>query len=245
MSLPYIWKRDTFDSQVLGFSVARITGDGLKHEWNKIENLIPLLIDDLKANNVRYAIWRIPADDFLLIQSLEKNGFLLIDGLMTLEASFGTNNFQQNEHVAVATPDDSMQLIALSKDIFQGVSRYYHDPLISKNTADMVFGTWMENSIKGEVADLILTWKVGNEVLGLVTLQRKGQIPLLGVSAKARGKGVGKALLSAAMQTFIDWGLTKAVIETQISNIPALYLYQSTGFKISGSHLTFRLAIDE
>jgi dTDP-4-amino-4,6-dideoxy-D-galactose acyltransferase len=245
MSLPYIWKLDTFDSQVLGFSVARITSDGLKHGWNKIEKLIPLLIDDLKVNNVRYAVWRIPADDFLLIQALEKNGFLLIDGLMTLEASLGTSNFQQNEHVAVATPDDSIQLIALSKDIFNCVSRYYHDPLIPKHTADNVFGQWMENSIKGEVADLVLTWKVGTEVLGLVTLQKKGQISLLGVSAKARGKGVGKGLLTAAMHVFADWGLDKVVIETQISNIPALYLYQSSGFKIIESNLTFRLAIDE
>jgi hypothetical protein len=38
------------------------------------------------------------------------------------------------------------------------------------------------------------------------------------------------------------WGAKKSEIETQMANIPAIRAYQSCGFKIVDSYLTFRWA---
>ena len=93
-----------------------------------------------------------------------------------------------------------------------------------------------------EYADSVLVFEENGEILGYVTLQKSGQIPLIGVSPKAQGRGIARALLNAAFTKFKKWGIEKVSIDTQAGNIPALRAYQGVGFKIVDSHLTFRWA---
>ena len=60
---------------------------------------------------------------------------------------------------------------------------------------------------------------------------------IIAVAETARGRGVGRALVEAAHNQYLQWGLDSAHVVTQLRNIQAQRLYQSNGYRIvSASH---------
>jgi len=58
-----------------------------------------------------------------------------------------------------------------------------------------------------------------------------GSIQNVGVAPWARGRGVGAALLTAALRAFREGGLERATLEVTASNWPAVRFYQELGFR--------------
>lgn len=238
--MKYSLKVDDFDSSVFGFKVARIVELGPKEVKN--------LVGDLIKNKVSYAIIRVQSNDFPLIHVLESAGFILVDGLINLSIDISSQEFTTAPEIRGAKESDLQQLKKLTSNLYSN-TRITNDPKTSAY-ADKYYAKWVENSVKGEAADSILVWDERGEILGYVILQKKGcrpgeasgpegQVPLIGVSEKARGKGIARSLLNGAFAKFKKWGVEKVNIDTQMSNIPALRAYQGVGFKIIDSHLTF------
>lgn len=250
----YSWKIDDFDSKVFGFNATKITYLDSKNIKN--------LIRDLNKNKISYATIRVKANDFQLIHSLEQSGFILVDGLISLSIDVSSLKFKVSREVRDAKISDLLQLKRLTTSLYSN-TRITNDPK-TKAFANKYYTSWVENSVNGEAADSVLVWapprrgsapegRKGGEILGYVTLQKKGrrpggasgpegQVPLIGVSEKARGKGIGRSLLHASFARFKKWGVDNVNIDTQMSNIPALRAYQRVDFKIVGSYLTFRWA---
>ena len=80
---------------------------------------------------------------------------------------------------------------------------------------------------------LLARW--GEEIVGMVMLelQGKGQCELLkfGVKEAYRGRGIGTALMEAALQAARDAGQKKAVLTSNHQLREALRLYERFGFK--------------
>lgn len=232
--MKYSWKLDDFDSEVFGFKVAKI-------ETCDSEN-VKDLIEDLIANKVEYATYRVQSNNFSIIRALEKSGFILVDGLISL--SIDISNIQKRattDRIREADRNDLKKLKNLTSGLYL-ISRAFNDPLIPKNKANEFFIKWVENSILGKAADSVLVWEETSEIIGYITLQKKGQIPLLGVSKKARGKGIARKLIRACFNKFKEWKVKNIIIETQMGNIPSLRVYSACGFKIIDSFLTLRWA---
>jgi len=232
----YSYELSLFDTEIFGFKTAKIN----HINSSNLKKTLSELKTDLLQQEIAYATYRIEADNFSLIHTLEENGFILVDGLITLEINIAGIKETDCLFIKEAAKMDHPQLIDLSGNIFRGVSRYYHDQIIASNKADAIYKQWMKNSLAGKAADIVLVWRKNNEILGFITLQKKGSIPLIAVSKNARGKGIGKALIFAALNIFKKWELDSVSIDTQITNIPALRLYHSCGFKISSSRFTLR-----
>ena len=77
--------------------------------------------------------------------------------------------------------------------------------------------------------------RLGEEIVGMVMLelQGKGQCELLkfGVKEAYRGRGIGTALMEAALQAARDTGQKKAVLTSNHQLREALRLYERFGFK--------------
>lgn len=58
----------------------------------------------------------------------------------------------------------------------------------------------------------------------------------IGVSAPYRGQGVGKALMSAALQKAKQKGLTRIELTVRENNASAIALYEKMGFEKEGVH---------
>lgn len=240
----YSWELDNFDSEVFGFKVAKI--QRVKSESVKD------LIKDLLKNGIGYATLRIQSNNFSVIHALEKSGFVLVDGLISFSLMISDIEVTKiPSEIREANNNDLVNLKKLTSGLFS-TGRVMSDPFIPKNKATQFYVKWIENSILRKVADLVLVWEEKDlpagrqgEILGYISLQKKGQIPLVGVSIKARGKGIGKKLIEASLNKFKEWNIEAVVIETQIDNALALNLYQRAGFKIVNSFLTLRWAKDD
>jgi len=234
----YSWKLSKFDTEILGYKVAKIIN--IKNNGDDVSILrnIHALNKNLKKSNIKYATYRVNANNYPVIHALEKSGYILVDGLITLETITNLGKHSTDSHIRIATKDDLTSLLEIAGNVFN-VSRYYHDPVIPKDKANTIYKEWVKNTLLGKFGDMTLVWEE-KKVLGLITLDKKGQIPLVGVSKDARGKGIGRELIESALNKFGDWGIKKIIVETQMTNIPALSLYQSCGFIIVDSHLTFR-----
>lgn len=232
--MKYSWKLDDFDSEVFGFRVAKIKTFDSKN--------VKDLIEDLIKDKVEYATYRVQSNNFSTIHSLEKSGFILVDGLISL--SIHISNIEKEEtadRIREADKNDLEKLRNLTSGLYS-TSRIFNDNLISKNKANEFYVRWIENSILGKAADSVLVWEEDGKIVGCITLQKKGQIPLLGVSKEYRGKGIARNLIMASFNKFKQWKVENVVIETQMGNIPALRVYSACGFKIIDSFLTLRWA---
>jgi mycothiol synthase len=69
-------------------------------------------------------------------------------------------------------------------------------------------------------------------VQGVRTARKVGMIQNLGVVPDCQGQGVGRGLLSAALQGFRDAGLATAQLEVSARNEHALRLYRAAGFVV-------------
>lgn len=236
----YSWKLDKFDTEILGYKVAKITNIEASGDNVSILQNIHALNKNLKESNIKYATYRVNANNYPIIHALEKSGYILVDGLISLETTINLEQQDTNNHVRTATEDDLKSLLELAGSMFNNVTRYYHDPIIPKDKADLIYKKWITNTLHGTFGDAILMWEEKNKILGFITLDKKGQIPFVGVSKEARGKGIGRSLLYASFARFKKWGVDTLNIDTQMGNIPALRAYQGVGFKIVNSHLTFR-----
>src|SRR5262245_5068918 len=68
-------------------------------------------------------------------------------------------------------------------------------------------------------------------IQGVRTGRRTGMVQNLGVLDDHRGRGVGRALLVAAMHGFRDAGLSAVQLEVSARNAPAVRLYRGAGFE--------------
>ncbi len=81
----------------------------------------------------------------------------------------------------------------------------------------------------------ILFAVAGNEHVGCVALiriaDREFEVAKMTVTPLYRGAGIGRMLLSAAIDTARSAGATRLYIETNHTLGPAIHLYESLGFK--------------
>ncbi len=117
-------------------------------------------------------------------------------------------------------------------------SRFAVDSRISRSKSVELYESWMRQSSLGEMADCVLgAFEAGpfSPCLGMITLafaEDEARIGLIAVQAKARGKGIGLALMHAAHRKMVEGGICRAVVFTQLANVPACRLYERCGYRV-------------
>jgi dTDP-4-amino-4,6-dideoxy-D-galactose acyltransferase len=114
-------------------------------------------------------------------------------------------------------------------------SRFCLDKRMPKGKFEELYGLWIQNSVSGNFADAVIICKIDNIIGGLVTLANKnrvGDIGIIAVDESYRGIGIGKALMRAAENWFIENKYLISQVVTQEVNKPAKQLYEKCGFEI-------------
>jgi len=143
-------------------------------------------------------------------------------------------------------PGEEAFCVALTLSVWEKVS-------VLKNATDR-FGCvnghpWTDHKadqILSELnrADVVLVGELGGVPVTFATLlyDRKystGMIGHLGVSAEVQNKGLGRAMVRAALDRMRRDGLKCARIESLVQNPRACHLYQSEGFEEVGRSVIF------
>lgn len=236
-------KRNEFDSGIFGFPTAKIELDNsVDHQLSG--KIIQQNSRDLLSNlekEYEYAVIRYPSSLFNITHILEDVGFRIVDVTVQLQnpLTLTIPDFKKEVTIREAQESDIPELQDLTRGIFHH-SRFFNDPFIGREKAHEIYRAWINNCVMKNVAFETLVAEYEGALCGFIGIKNNGHVSLIGVREGLQGKGIGKQLLYAALEKFIEWGLPEAVIETQATNIPAIRAYQSCGYKMYQTYLTLR-----
>jgi ribosomal protein S18 acetylase RimI-like enzyme len=103
-------------------------------------------------------------------------------------------------------------------------------------------GIWIANLCRDKQAKVFIHDHNG-QISGFVTIRRMDErqhiIDLIAVRDEFQRAGIGRILLSCALQTVPSSEMV--MVATQIDNKPAISLYKSAGFSEAGGYVTLHL----
>lgn len=229
-----------WDSAFFGRTIGVLQMDGAG------PSAVDRLVDDARASGYDYIICRPAIEDAPLIRALGRARFYLSDQgvtwAMATSAWAGASPTAATD-VVDATERDIDDLQRLVRFMFAD-SRFYHDPFYSTDDAERLHAEWIRNSVLKRAASRVL-WIPG---AGFVTLKQQrdvGEIVLIGVEPSHRSRGLGRTLLTAAMDTFAADGTPRVTVRTQLRNLRASNFYRAHGFTLDGADVTFSLMLSE
>jgi ribosomal protein S18 acetylase RimI-like enzyme len=185
---------------------------------------------------------KIPTLDVSAVTNATRAGFLVVDTNVTLDwdnaaGAAGGSVIDRNVIIEPAGEDDIPAIEKIAGQCFT-FSRFHLDPAIGHARANEVKRQWARNACRGR-ASVVYVARRRNDVTGFLAVLEAGAdgrkdaiIDLVGVDKGHQGQGAGRAL----SRTFVDAWRDRADrlrVGTQISNIPALRLYEKIGFRIT------------
>jgi dTDP-4-amino-4,6-dideoxy-D-galactose acyltransferase len=202
-------------------------------------------IERAKREGFRYILCKLKSQDTRHIQILESLGFYLTDIGITFIVEpenflyrYVGKNINTAKSVQIATDNDILTLKKIITSMFPE-SRFYHDPFFSRKEADRMYQAWIENSVKGEAADIVFHIPSSGFITCRKTGRYSGEIVLIGINKRLRGKGLGAALIREAMEWFRRERITNVTVRTQLKNLSALNFYLHLGFSIKEYDIVF------
>jgi dTDP-4-amino-4,6-dideoxy-D-galactose acyltransferase len=225
-----------WDSQFFGFSVARLhysssINDNLRDLREQGVKLVYLTVDH-ELNSDRCS---------------ELNG-ILCDRKVVYSIDFTSYDIPAEQQTFEIAPyseakDKKEQLLSLG--IQSGVfSRFHVDPNVEQEKFRELFSLWTEKSLLKIIAREVLVVRDNSGVCGMITLVEKGDvgdIGLLAVDKRCRGRGLGKSLVLAAQQWFVTNGFKYGTVVTQSDNKNACHLYEKSGYCLSSLTYVYHL----
>jgi len=203
------------------------------------------ILNSAQKNGFKYIICKIRSQQTSTIKLLESSGFYLSDIGITwaIEPNkFQYRNMNKNlntrKSIKIAAEKDIPILKEMVKSLFLE-SRFYNDPFFSKREADNLYQTWIENSVKGNAADIVLHIIAKGFIVCKKLPLRTGEIVLIGVKKGLRGKGIGTILTEKAIKWFKTQGVKLVTVRTQLKNLNAMNFYAKLGFHVKEYDLIF------
>lgn len=199
---------------------------------------IPAIESWCDMHGITFLQYLAPAVDLISARDAEEGGFHLVDERLTLACGIAGDRADASVPGIELRPgrmQDLRELEAIAR-VSHSESRYYNDPGFPRAGCDSLYSTWIRRSLEGTIADIVFVPVVDGEPAGYVTCKRdaesakNGWIGLLGVGPKARGRGVGGALVRQAIGWFQEAGVQEVLVVTQGRNQAAKRLYGRCGF---------------
>jgi ribosomal protein S18 acetylase RimI-like enzyme len=238
---------EPFDSEALALSIARIV-----HASAPSTAVYQQLFAEAgrRAADQRHdqVLRRTSLQNLQEIWALEHSGFALMDVGVTfaLRLDDEIEPVSYEDLLIRASTDDDIREIADLMVREPWGSRYESDPAYEPSRVRELRSRWLWNSHRGR-ADLVVVGLLEGRPAGYVTcrLDRhadEGEIELVGTLPGFRGRHVASRLIGYS----IAWFSTRTrlvTVRTQATNVAAARLYESAGFTLHSSDLTFRLAV--
>lgn len=184
------------------------------------------------------------ASDQLTIILAERHGFLLVDTRVTLELLFRSPPALALKSAALIrrfTPDDLPALQAIARAGHQD-TRFYHDTNFPRQRCDALYEMWITKSCAGW-ADAVWVAVLKDEPVGYITCHldpdNGGRIGLVAVDSRFHRLGIGRELLTAALEWFPANGAKRVSVVTQGRNARAIQFYTTCNFSINATALWF------
>jgi ribosomal protein S18 acetylase RimI-like enzyme len=173
----------------------------------------------------------------------EKAGYHLVDLRVTLSARILGQNITDlaESSIRFANENDIEALRRLAGENHTN-SRFFTDLHFDREKCRQLYEIWIEKCVRAENGR-VFVWDHQGKAVAYVTakldLENSGSIELVGIAPEFQGKGIGKKLISSALQYFYANQVFTGTTATQGRNIHALKLYQKCGFTIQSIELWY------
>jgi ribosomal protein S18 acetylase RimI-like enzyme len=231
---------DYWDTKYLGFKVIKFNILNKNQFLKNPDVYVAKLLRTIKYNSHTYLLIRIVGEDIALVNCLVKNGFIILENLITFSKSISTKRKISTPVGPVKNKDAIEQLARLASQSFC-YDRFHIDPIIAKEKADRLHYYWVKHSTQYKNKFIIAKDKEGKPT-GFVLCRLKNKkaiIELVAVERTSRNHGIGTQLIYDT-ENYLSGKADTLYAATQMTNKPALNLYIKTGFQFDKPVYTLR-----
>lgn len=179
---------------------------------------------------------KVPTHDIRSTRFLENKGFYLVDTNVTFEGSVSPGRDKTDSYaMRLALKKDEKEVSEIARNSFI-YSRFHLDPAFPAKVADQIKSEWVRNFFKGKRGDAMVIALQGKSIMGFLQLFCNNgilTIDQIAVSEKHQRRGIAVSMILYAQEHCK--GIKSIRVGTQISNIPAMRLYEKLGLKVSGT----------
>ncbi len=147
-------------------------------------------------------------------------------------------NYEHN-NIYISQENSLNELISICDGAFRH-GRFHRDFNIEKKQADCRYNSWLAQLFEEKKVWGLMY----NQDLAGFWAFSENKILLHALSPNYQGKGMAKYFWSLACQEMFKFGYTEIISSISASNIPALNLYVSLGFKFKNPQDIYHLIID-
>jgi RimJ/RimL family protein N-acetyltransferase len=242
------WRAVEWDTEQIEMQAARLDALEASGSYSEVRarkgELLALVLDQCRQSGILHLSARVGAGDLTTIHALEEAGFELIDGIQTFEIGLDSNTIVPPPGTRLFELKDLPDVLKIGRTAFV-FDRFHSDPALAPAVADRVNESWTRNCCLGTAADAVLVAEEAGHVATFVACRvdrqaGHGIIILVATAEWARGRGAARRTSLAALHWFAGQGLHTVEVGTQLRNVPAARLYESLGFRLIRTSLTFR-----
>lgn len=221
----------SWDTSFWGIKIARINRNKLTQEDGR------QAINWCASNNVGCLYFSADGTCRETLSVAASNGFAYVDTRIDLQISTAaetTRPPKSSHRIREAGTADLPVLRSIARRAHTD-TRFFKDANFSEDRAAELYEQWIERDYAEHTVLVAVYPNAAVQAVGYITCQPEdgelGRIGLVGVSETARNRGVGSALVAAALEHFRKAGKSDIRVATQGTNIAALRLYESAGFR--------------
>lgn len=229
-----------WDSNHFGLKVAKMNA-------STPEELQPAL-DRCAALGVKLLIHRCSTDNLHFVHQLERQGFELMDTMVSYRFSLADTQITHVPGPAIIRPclnTEANDVAAIARTIYVDfVGHFHQDPRLDRDKCNALYVEWARNScLDQNLADVVLVAEMEGKIVGFDSHKIiKGKVAegiISGVSHEAQGKGIRTALMLAGMNWCKSRSLEYMEANVHVNHYRMHRVYAGHGFKIHASFYTF------
>lgn len=209
--------------------------------------LLSSYIREAKGRGIKHISSRVSSTEFNLLSVFGEFGFKHLDSKLMLR--FNCKNYLKCNSVSnifvdsIINKDVSTLIKIIGKSTLK--NRFSQDNHINQKSVPYVYERWLKKLINDQTASILVA-KDGNEICGFVAFTvgieiygdldiiklKPGFINLIEVVQEYQGKGLGKFLLSTAVNELMEAGCSVVYANTSLTNIGSVLAFQRIGFEV-------------
>jgi dTDP-4-amino-4,6-dideoxy-D-galactose acyltransferase len=219
---------DPWDTPFFGRRIARVEGGDCD------AGNMPVLLRWCEDQSIECLYWQVSAGNQAAIRAAEAHSFRLVDVVVGLERVLAAapREVHPLSGIRAFVEDDMSDLMDIAAHSHRN-TRFYHDENFPRPSCERFYRRWIERACRGDSARVWVA-ECGDKAVGYITCDLPeagvGEIGLLAVDQRARGQGVGGALLQTALDWFTSQGVMRVRAETHGSDGRSVRFYQRAGF---------------
>lgn len=214
---------------------------------------LPPVLDFCVKNKVKLLIARCSISDLDAAQSMEQQGFLLMDTLIYYIYDLARQPIPSavcNVKFRPIRTGEEKAIEMVAVESFRNYFGHYHaDKKLDNNKCDEVYVDWAKKACVAKESDenfLVAEIKDSVVAFGVFRLNSRdeGELFLGGIHPEYQGQGIYQSFLHRAVEWCLSKNAKRMMISTQLNNVAVQKVLTKFGFEITRGCYTFHKWFD-